>query len=339
MDKRYQVFVSSTFADLEEERRMVIQTLMEMDCIPSGMELFPAVDEEQFEFIKRVIDDSDYYLLIVGGKYGSMTLEGVSFTEKEYDYALSKDLKILAFLHGEPDQLTVEKSETDPESQKRLKAFRERVASGRLVRFWRSAEELAGAVALSLQKTIKIYPAVGWVRADQIPTHEVLERFTQLEQENQLLRTRLGETTRILGIDLDELAHGSDKLPLAYTYELYDKGKSTKVTISDSFETTWDSLFSFIAPYLIDKASDSQFQRAISEFVSKEVLDALRQEHGNETEISGFTLSNDDLAKVKVQFRALGLVQRTGDGWSLTDKGDAHIMQIMVIRRNTETDV
>ena len=47
MNKRYQVFVSSTFADLKEERSKVIQTIMELDCIPAGMEIFPAIDEEQ----------------------------------------------------------------------------------------------------------------------------------------------------------------------------------------------------------------------------------------------------------------------------------------------------
>jgi hypothetical protein len=57
MEKRYQVFVSSTFVDLKDERQKVMQTLMKMDCIPAGMELFPATDEEQFEFIKRIIDD------------------------------------------------------------------------------------------------------------------------------------------------------------------------------------------------------------------------------------------------------------------------------------------
>lgn len=46
MDKRYQVFISSTYVDLQEERQSVLQTLMEMDCIPAGMELFPAADEE-----------------------------------------------------------------------------------------------------------------------------------------------------------------------------------------------------------------------------------------------------------------------------------------------------
>ena len=82
MDKRYQVFVSSTYADLKEERQRVIQTLMEADCIPAGMELFPAADEEQFAFIKKVIDDCDYYLLIIGGRYGSTTEDGISYTEK-----------------------------------------------------------------------------------------------------------------------------------------------------------------------------------------------------------------------------------------------------------------
>jgi hypothetical protein len=67
MEKRYQVSVSSTFADLHQEREAVIRTLMEMDCIPAGMELFPAANEEQFKFIKKVIDDCDYYLLIIWG--------------------------------------------------------------------------------------------------------------------------------------------------------------------------------------------------------------------------------------------------------------------------------
>jgi Domain of unknown function (DUF4062) len=81
MDKRYQVFVSSTYTDLKDERRSIIQELLETDCIRSGMELFPAADEEQFEFIKKIIDDCDYYLLIIGGRYGSTAPDGVSYTE------------------------------------------------------------------------------------------------------------------------------------------------------------------------------------------------------------------------------------------------------------------
>jgi hypothetical protein len=79
MDKVYQVFVSSTFSDLEDERRQVSQTLAKAGYISSGMELFPATDMQQPEFIKRIIDRCDYYVVIVGGKYGSLAEDGVSF--------------------------------------------------------------------------------------------------------------------------------------------------------------------------------------------------------------------------------------------------------------------
>jgi len=113
MDKRYQVFVSSTFVDLKEERQKVLQTLMEMDCIPAGMELFPAADEEQWEFIQKIIDDCDYYLLIIGGRYGSLADDGLSYTEKEFDYAVSKGIKVIALVHKQPDSLPRDKTEVD----------------------------------------------------------------------------------------------------------------------------------------------------------------------------------------------------------------------------------
>jgi hypothetical protein len=78
MKKRYQVFVSSTYADLQQERSKVIQTLMEMDCIPAGMELFPAMDEAQLDFTKKIIDDSDYYLLISNASLSNSASESPS---------------------------------------------------------------------------------------------------------------------------------------------------------------------------------------------------------------------------------------------------------------------
>ena len=101
--KKYQVFVSSTFRDLEDERREVIQTLLEGDYIPSGMELFYASNDEQFSYIKKVIDNCDYYVLIIGGRYGSINSStGFSFTEQEYDYAIEKNIPVLAFIHRNP---------------------------------------------------------------------------------------------------------------------------------------------------------------------------------------------------------------------------------------------
>ncbi|GAB4035034.1 DUF4062 domain-containing protein [Spirosoma jeollabukense] len=125
MEKKYQVFVSSTYKDLLEERREVMQALLELDCIPVGMELFPAADDDQWTLIKRLIDDCDYYILIVGGRYGSLSIEGISYTQMEYEYALSQEIPIIAFLPKNPDNIPIGKSDGEPEKSKKLLIFKE----------------------------------------------------------------------------------------------------------------------------------------------------------------------------------------------------------------------
>jgi hypothetical protein len=103
--KKYQIFVSSTYEDLRSERQEIMHALLELDCIPSGMELFPAANEDQWSLIKGVIDDCDYYVVVIGGRYGSLGPEGISYTEMEYRYAVSKGKPVIAFLHKEPNSL------------------------------------------------------------------------------------------------------------------------------------------------------------------------------------------------------------------------------------------
>ena len=87
-EKRYQVFVSSTSKDLEPERRLVIDALLESSYIPVGMELFSAATESAWPVIERLIDNCDYYIVIVAGRYGTEREgTGKSFTQAEYEYA------------------------------------------------------------------------------------------------------------------------------------------------------------------------------------------------------------------------------------------------------------
>src|SRR4051794_5259036 len=141
MEKRYQVFVSSTFRDLKDERREVMQALLEMDCIPAGMELFPAADDDAWKLIQRVIDQSDYYVVIVGGKYGTTDAEGISYTEREYDYATSRTKHVLAFLHENPEALAGTKLELDGDLRERLTVFRRRIEKEHTCKYWNSAQE------------------------------------------------------------------------------------------------------------------------------------------------------------------------------------------------------
>lgn len=169
MDKKYQVFVSSTYEDLKTERQAAISCLLDMNCIPVGMEQFPASSLSQWDYIKKMVDMSDYYLLIVAGKYGSIDPEeNISYTEKEYRYAVNKGMPVLAFLHKNIDQLPSNKVGTTDEERERVKRFHKEVKNaGRLVDFYSDIKDLKYKIAMAMTKIINDVPMPGWVRADQ----------------------------------------------------------------------------------------------------------------------------------------------------------------------------
>ena len=115
-EKRYQIFVSSTYIDLREEREKLLFAILKLNYIPAGMELFPAMDEEQMSFIMRRIDESDYYVLLLGARYGSLDKDGISYTEREYDYAVKQGKKVIALLHKNPDKIERGKTDKDEDS-------------------------------------------------------------------------------------------------------------------------------------------------------------------------------------------------------------------------------
>lgn len=327
MDKRYQVFVSSTFADLKDERSNVIQTLMEMDCIPAGMELFPALDEEQFEFIKKVIDDSDYYLLIIGGRYGSLSEEGISYTEMEYDYAISKGIKVIALVHGSPEKLAVEKVEMDSEAQEKLRIFKTKATTNRLVKFWSDAKELSGLVALSLPKTIKTYPAVGWIRGNEATDNtELLKQLNDLRQENNKLEKQVEELQKNKGEMLD-LAQGEDEFLITVQCYVMDGEQSG----NKSWEqvVTWNELFKCIGPKTLKKQSENIIFDTLGKFVASRKYKVF---HSSEIDYS-------DFEKITVQFLSLEYINFTGVGatkyWELTSKGQKYLTKIMSIKRES----
>jgi len=164
-NKRYQVFISSTFTDLREERQAALQAVLELGHMPAGMELFPAADDSAWVLIKKVIDISDYYVLIIGGRYGSIDEGGVSFTEKEYRYAFEGKKFVIPLLHKNPNDIPRGKTDTNDALEK-LGDFREIVEKKHHCAYWSSAEDLRIKLTTALVTAFDASPAIGWVRAD-----------------------------------------------------------------------------------------------------------------------------------------------------------------------------
>lgn len=220
MDKRYQVFVSSTFEDLQDERREVMQALLSLDCIPTGMELFPAADDDSWELIKRFIAGCDYYMVIVGGRYGSKGLTGKGYTEMEYDYAVKAGLPVLAFLHKDPGVIAANKTESTDEGKAAFKGFREKIEAARHAKFWTSPKDLALAVFQSMSSLIKTKPRIGWVRADQARDDGAAQEILGLLKKIDELNAHLAEAEQAAPPGTEEFAGGEETISLNFRYEL-----------------------------------------------------------------------------------------------------------------------
>ena len=164
MSKKFQIFISSTHDDLKEAREEVIKAVLEMGHIPVGMEMFSAADEDQWRTISRTISESDYYIVIVAHRYGS-EIEGVSYTEKEYDHALAEGIPVIGFVIDQNASWPASKIDRDASKQAKLTAFREKVMR-KPVGFWSVARDLYGKTSIALEKQFKVSPRRGWTRSE-----------------------------------------------------------------------------------------------------------------------------------------------------------------------------
>lgn len=340
-EKRYQVFVSSTFTDLQDERQEVMQALLELDCIPAGMELFPAANDDQWTLIKKVIDDCDYYIVIIAGRYGSIGPTGNSYTEMEYRYALEVKKPVIGFLHKNPAALPVNLCEELPENRRRLEDFRA-LTQTKNCRYWESPKDLGSQVSRSLIKLIKSHPAIGWVRGDVVPDESTAAELLRLRRQVDDLTTSLSMAKTTAPAGSQDLAQGSDPVLVRYEVSTYDGTAKNWESVYRQIQLSWDSLFATISPLLIDEASEQSLKSSVDDTVFRAAFHALAAEFPNR-KLSDLRVYTDDFQTIKVQLRALGLIAKSekkrsttdkGTYWTLTAFGDSVMARLRAIKRS-----
>jgi len=311
-EKKYQVFISSTYTDLIEERRNLLDILLMADCIPAGMEAFVATDTEQFEVIKKVIDLCDYYVLIIGRRYGSVnTKTGLSYTEMEYDYAIEKGIPVLVFAINESVELPPDKVEQDIDNVRKLISFRNRAMSNRLASIWKSSEDLTGKLAISIMQAKIEIVRPGWQRAVDYDEASFRREIMKLEEKNSKLIINLNDVQKeIESYNIQEdIAFEDTTVSIDYSYTsgiyLDNNSSNAKLKLSE--------IFSIFATEMMDVA--------ITEYMAEIAL---------KSRIRSTSISLNDkqlIKKLLNQYKVLGLMRtffaedKEALYWDLTSKG------------------
>lgn len=327
MDKRYQVFISSTFVDLEDERKEVMEAIINLNCFPAGMEMFPAANIEQFEYIKTIIDQSDYYILVIAGRYGSVAEDGKSYTEKEYEYAIEKGIPVLVFVKKDIENIIATKIDKESELKEKLLKFRKNAMTNRLAKFWDEKMELKYQVSDSLLKTFKMNPRDGWIKGDTPTNTASLIELEKLRKEKEILEKQVEE----LNVKITEkqekqaISQGEDLFQIEYKgYEGYED----YTCHNEHIDISWNEIFIILAEiikdgYILETNAKGQFEDSLINYVSRD-YDMLQ-------------ISNKSFNTIKYQLEAIELLKIvTSNGYetfSLTEKGKSVFRDSMIIKR------
>lgn len=272
MKRKLQVFVSSTFQDLIEERQAAVSAILKSGHIPAGMELFTSGDKSQMDTIKKWIDESDVYMLVLGGRYGSLEpLSGVSYTELEYDYAVEQEKPLFSVVINE-NALETKVREygtemMEKENPKQLQMFREKVLSN-ISSFFDDHKDIKLCVHESLSDFATNRDLKGWVSADEVTsTQPLLDEIGRLSKENEDLKQKLKNAEKKIGAspktttsdkEFEELKELLKSIQITIPGELTKDGEEFENSLYDLFISNKDSFITGITNQ-IDSGETASF--------------------------------------------------------------------------------
>jgi len=314
--KKLQVFVSSTYTDLHEERQAAVQAILTAGHIPAGMELFAAGDETQMNVIKRWIDESDVYMLILGGRYGSIESKSQkSYIHLEYEYAVEKGKPLFAVVIDE--SYLEEKVKKDglraieKDHSEKLKEFRELVCS-KMVRFWKDPKDIKLAVMETMADFSNREELIGWIPGNEAVNASVIaDELARLAKENADLREKINNvkfsSTTYNGLTFDEYYKLLRKANFLFSLDKDSKFRKDLVDAANSVAN-------------IFKDEETGLIHAV--WLMRTYLQTPRKTYESSTDIGKW------LNTILGVCRRLGLVEYQDNFYSLTDSGKQFLLRL-----------
>lgn len=328
MDKKYQVFISSTYTDMKDERQTAVEAILDAGHIPAGMELFAASDKQQIEVIKGWIDKSDIFMLILGGRYGSVEPEsGKSYIQLEYEYALKVKKPFFALYltddaiqkkaQGPLGLAVVERDDT-----KKLNDFRKQVKS-KLCSEIEDKKDIKIQVPKAIRELSAANKLEGWVRASSVPDlSPLMGQLEALRSENEALKAATLNANAQPGLLPRFTGSFSESgLDLQLQLEISVNMEGAYETHRRTWNGTYRTMFSLIGARLLEEPAD----HAVHIYINKVLRDQTRGS-------LGVTVSEVSFQSMKMKFVTLGVIELTKTDkalcWSLTDNAKVLLMKL-----------
>ena len=320
LDKRYQVFISTSGNEMQPERIVLSQTLVGMGFFSWGLEQRTPLSTA---FARRQIDDCDYVVILLGSQYGEQSVSGVGYMHLEYIYAVTKQKPIIVFMHEEPLSRDLSLQDQKPELREKFLEFRKVLQQEADQIFsYRSMRDLEMAVRLNMPQMLERYPVAGWVRPQN--TQLLHDEVDRLKAKIEQLETEGGKRELDPFLSLPKvLMH--DLFTFEYRMHAYQDGNFKELKIQKKL--TWAQLLNILGTVFIHPTPEEYFSKSINEYLNETGLEDARVEMPRAHAVARAQINIRALYNIKMQMRQNDWITQSGRDerqrmlWQLTAKG------------------
>lgn len=190
--RKLQVFISSTYLDLKNERQAAVEAILGAGHIPAGMELFKAGNNSQLNTIKKWINQSDIYMLILGGRYGTIEVSsGKSYTQLEYEYAIMKGIPVFAVVLSDDflKRKSAEESNVyEDQNQKSYDEFKVNVKS-KMIKEVNEIKDIQIGIFESLKELEEENKFSGWIPGNLVDNnYNMINRYETIKDMEEQIK-------------------------------------------------------------------------------------------------------------------------------------------------------
>lgn len=338
IDKRYHVFISTTEADMHAERVVLSQTLVSQGFFSWGLEQRTPLTTA---FARRQIDDCDYFILMLGSRYGELSASGVSYMHLEYIYAVTKQKPILVLMYEAPESRADEFQDRSPEGKVKFLDFRRQLQRERdMVMTFRDLRDLEIAIRHTMPQFLNRYPAQGWIR----PNHQQVQ---QLQDENEQLRQKViqleQQQPRVTSApqrvaDLPQV-QGHEEIAFDYKVHAYQDGNFRE--LRPQRQMTWNDLLMVIGPGFSPAMPEDSFAKILNDYLNSTALADVRDVMPRAHAVARCQVNIRALHMIKTQFKnnawivPVGRDDRQRILWELSAAGERQLSRLMQQQMNS----
>lgn len=335
LDKRYQVFITTSGKEMQPERMVVSQTLIGMGYFSWGLEQRTPLSTA---FARRQIDDCDYVLLLLGSQYGEQSVSGVSYLHLEYIYAVTKQKPVIVFMHDHPESRGEALQESKPSLKDKFLEFRRQLQKEvEQVVSYRTLRELELAIRSNMPQMLVRYPVVGWVRPQSIQSlHDEIDRLkSKLSQA--ALEQGHNEPDPFLSLAKVSI---NDQFRVEYKMHAYQDGNFKELT--SVHEMSWAEILKILALNFSEAIPEEHFSKSLNQHLNAIALADAQKQMPRAHAISRVQINVRSLLMIKQQMCQndwivpVGRDERQRMLWKVTDKSMLILKHAALLARSSQ---